>query len=253
MGMKEAGADLFLNGGLLNGTRRIGAYWTATLELSGRNYSDVGIALSGWRRIGSTGWYENSAAVNFPRPNAAWLAISHWALKASNGATILLTDPIDSGGASAGIGSPVAFQSGALEVGFEGNVTAAGSVQGLVRGLLAGTRKLSVHSGNPSNPTHLRLGGAIDITASQFTNATLAADATAGFPKRRAAENNVNLVFGISSVDHPRPVYVAISDGAGSSNNILWKDEFDDQVVDPVQYDVFTFGAKQLQIPITVD
>lgn len=251
MGLQVAGANLFLNGGLLNGSRAVELRRAAATPLTGRNYADVAIALANWRRIGTTGFYENSVLVDFPKPSSAWQTVTHWALK--SGAVVLLIDPIDTGSAAPAANVAVNFPIGRLEVGMGGNVTPDGSVEGLIRGLLAGTRKLSVHSVDPTNPTSGLINRAVDITFGDFSVVTEAADVGASLPRRRTAINSSLLSLGVAETDPPRPVFAAISDGTASTDKILWKDEFDTEALDPDLGHVLSFGVGKLRIPITVD
>jgi len=119
--------------------------------------------------------------------------------------------------------------------------------------LLSGTRKLSVHSADPSNPTSSRLEAPVDITFADFTVETLFPDLVRDLPKRRAARNTSRILFTSATVDHPVPLYVAISDGDSATDKILWKDRFDENAEDPMIGDVINFAPNSLQIFVTID
>lgn len=103
----------------------------------------------------------NNAAVTFPNPTgAAWADVTHFAIndQASGGnrkiAAALTGDPDP-----AAVGQLVQFSAGALTISHTtGDATESGR-QDMLRGLLMGTRYVSLHTGVPSNSNELSGNG----------------------------------------------------------------------------------------------
>lgn len=131
MGLKVAGANLLLKGGLFNRSTYVAARSSATAELTGSGYGRAEIAsinadTPGWSQNGRL--YKNAAAVDFPVPTETWLAISHWSLHdAEDGGSFLLSDVLQTPGAAANIGASVGFDAGKVGWFVIGRVTSGAS------------------------------------------------------------------------------------------------------------------------------
>jgi len=251
VGFKTAGADLALKGGVLAGNRWLAAMSSATVELSGSSYARNPVALSDWVRsavLNETHRYITRATEDFPLPTGAWANWTHWGLHGavSGTAALYYVGALTSGGGAAQIGAAVGWNAGDLGLGFTGAVTPAGSIKALVEGLLSGTRRLSIHSDDPANPQDHLIDDAIPVVAADWTLDDFSTT-------RRRARNNKILSFGAAATDPARPVWVAISDGTASSDDVLWKDMFDSQAQDPALGDTISFGENVLDIRVVKD
>ena len=250
-GLKQAGAELALKDGLLNGNRYLALFSAEGTEFSGNNYTRNLIVLADWQADGRV--YENSGAETFGPPQpAGWDEITHWGLFDASTSGSLLFDVDITDTSAPGIGASVSAAAEAIGYSFTG-VTSEGSKAALAEGIVSGTRALSLHNaGTPTKSNAIQTNGTvgtdetllqIGITAGQWTTTTPQTT-------QHRARNNVVRSFGIQSANLPQPASVALRDGTDHTAEILWSTTL--TADDPNIGDALQFAVNSLVIPLTI-
>ena len=249
MGLKVEGAKLLLKGGLLNRTNYIAALADAATEFTNTgNYARIAIALAAWT-LTNAGAAENTAAANFPSPSAVLqdpMYMGMYDSQAVGSGNLLLTTAFAGNPEPPGIGAPFGFDAGQIDLGrtAASKVIGRGQRAAFEEGLVSGTRYFSVHSAEPGDQGGSQIDDSVLVAASLW-------DFTASMEQE--VQNNASIAFGVQASDEARPTWTALRDGAGAGANVLWKDELDEQALDPDVGATITILANMVTIGFTID
>ena len=253
MGMKAAGADLLFKGGLYNGNRFLALFsgLSPLTEISGNSYARLARTLTNWKADGAG--YINDGNFDFPAPQpAGWPAIVGYGLYSATTGGTLYYDFDSTDTAAPALGAPVGFLDSTIGYRFTG-VTDTGGQLSCSAGLLSGTRALSLHSQAPGATGGNQIDDSVVVTAGQWTVDTQAADGDAGTPKRRRAQNNVIIDWGVQTSDVAQPTHIALRDGTGTGANVLWSNALPVATDDPALGDTIQAAVNALKIYIPID
>ena len=248
MGMKAAGAKLFLEGGLLNRALYAGWMSNANSEIApsgGQGYTRVQIpayqnpTTGGWRQS-ALGHYVNRNQFRFGTPTANWGSVTHLGLwDAMTAGNLLIsidlnTDlTVNSGNVSGADANQIGIQRNS------GAVTAAGFDQGLIAGLFDGTRYLAMHTGSPT-------------TGNQIGNYVGVAEASVSPVSNRDDQitNPADINFGTYAANLARPTHIGLWTANNGGTLLASTTASAD---DPEAGAKITLQANRLIIAVTVD
>ena len=245
MGLKLAGARLFMKGGLLNRSIYIGAMSSATAEFTDTWHQRQRLQLSNWTRT-NAGLAENTAALNFPSPTAnALLAPRFWGgWTASSSGTLLVTNALSGTPAAPALGANFGFDAGQLELAHStGAITARGMRRGYESGLVSGTTYLGLFERQPSQSSPGPIDDRVGISAAGWVENPGA---------RNYVRNSATVDFGIQVTDVPVTPWLGLFD-ASTGGNLLWEDQFDTTPADPQVGARLSIPANMVGVGITID
>ena len=259
MALKIAGANLCLNGGLLNRALEIGLFSAdppdngASEELSGGAYArqtSGPTALSKWTQAAATGIHTNSGAWNFPVPTAAWADPTHAGLfTVANPKPFLFSQGLAVDVAAPAIGSPVGYAAGALSVAIvtsTGALTPEGLKVCLRSGLVSAGRFFALFSADPGVSRTNELNGnsyaAAAVAATDWDNG---ADASI-----RAINTAISFPTPTGAWLIPRWLGLV---SAAMGGNLLWKRQFATVPAAPAAGATVRLDSGQVVISFTTD